>query len=140
MPHESTVAHEQRFVMETPMISRTRTFKLMDEEEEQNRLVAVSVYKRFFYKQLSIEDLSIGSWILFQQRTLEAETINTNNQIPHARPETPRNVTHTHDEDCSDEDSDSQKQANQLRACSRNCPSKWSRSLATRRFDDYVPV
>lgn len=61
MPHESTVAHEQRFVMETPMISRTRTFKLMDEEEEQNRLVAVSVYKRFFYKQLSIEDLSIGS-------------------------------------------------------------------------------
>lgn len=27
-------------------------------------------------------------------------------QIPHARPETPRNVTHTHDDDCSDEDSD----------------------------------
>lgn len=36
MPHESTVAHEQRFIMETPMISRSRTSKLNDEEEEQN--------------------------------------------------------------------------------------------------------
>ncbi|XP_043268675.1 cytosolic purine 5'-nucleotidase isoform X2 [Venturia canescens] len=97
MPHESTVAHEQRFVMETPMISRTRTFKLTDEEEEQNRLIA---------------------------RPLEIESATANNQIPHARPETPRNVTHTHDEDCSDEDSDSQKQGNQLRACSRSCPGK----------------
>lgn len=46
-----------------------------------------------------------------------------NSQIPHARPETPRNVTHTHDEDCSDEDSDSQKQANQVKKCTRdaNC-------------------
>lgn len=43
MPHESTVAHEQRFVMETPMISRSRTFKLSEEEEEQNRLTAVSI-------------------------------------------------------------------------------------------------
>lgn len=36
--------------------------------------------------------------------------VENNSHIPHARPETPRNVTHTHDEDCSDEDSDSQKQ------------------------------
>ncbi|XP_015591368.1 cytosolic purine 5'-nucleotidase isoform X2 [Cephus cinctus] len=96
MPHESTVAHEQRFVMETPMISRSRTFKLADDEEEQNsRPVA--------------------------QRALEVE--HANNQIPHARPETPRNVTHTHDEDCSDEDSDSQKHGNHLKTCTRknNC-------------------
>ncbi|XP_033324587.1 5' nucleotidase B isoform X2 [Megalopta genalis] len=88
MPHESTVAHEQRFVMETPMISRSRTFKLNDEEEEPTR-----------------------------PSTLYVEC--SNNQIPHARPETPRNVTHTHDEDCSDEDSDSQKQANHdfIRPC-----------------------
>ncbi|KAG8041308.1 hypothetical protein G9C98_002296 [Cotesia typhae] len=79
MPHESTVAHEQRFVMETPMISRSRTFKLNDEDEEQHTIMA---------------------------KSLETEI----NPIPHARPETPRNVTHTHDEDCSDEDSDSQKQ------------------------------
>ncbi|XP_029169641.1 cytosolic purine 5'-nucleotidase isoform X2 [Nylanderia fulva] len=93
MPHESTVAHEQRFVMETPMISRSRTFKLADEEEEHNR-PSSNLYVDHF-----------------------------NNQIPHARPETPRNVTHTHDEDCSDEDSDSQKQANQVKACTRNANS-----------------
>ncbi|XP_012525787.1 cytosolic purine 5'-nucleotidase isoform X1 [Monomorium pharaonis] len=94
MPHESTVAHEQRFVMETPMISRSRTFKLADEEEEHNRLSSKNLYVDHF-----------------------------NNQIPHARPETPRNVTHTHDEDCSDEDSDSQKQANQTRVSTRNVNS-----------------
>ncbi|XP_025263980.1 cytosolic purine 5'-nucleotidase isoform X2 [Camponotus floridanus] len=90
MPHESTVAHEQRFVMETPMISRSRTFKLADEEEEHNRPFS-NLYVDHF-----------------------------NSQIPHARPETPRNVTHTHDEDCSDEDSDSQKQANQGKTCIKN--------------------
>ncbi|XP_012259979.1 cytosolic purine 5'-nucleotidase isoform X2 [Athalia rosae] len=84
MPHESTVAHEQRFVMETPMISRSRTFKLTEEEEDQAKPVNHGI--------LDID--------------------HTASQIPHARPETPRNVTHTHDEDCSDEDSDSQKQAN----------------------------
>ncbi|XP_032671926.1 cytosolic purine 5'-nucleotidase isoform X2 [Odontomachus brunneus] len=90
MPHESTVAHEQRFVMETPMISRSRTFKLIDEEEEHNRPTSTLFVDHY------------------------------NSQIPHARPETPRNVTHTHDEDCSDEDSDSQKQANHARASTRN--------------------
>lgn len=30
MPHESTVAHEQRFVMETPAISRSRMFKIKE--------------------------------------------------------------------------------------------------------------
>ncbi|XP_017799467.1 PREDICTED: cytosolic purine 5'-nucleotidase isoform X1 [Habropoda laboriosa] len=94
MPHESTVAHEQRFVMETPMISRSRTFKLVEEEEEQNK----------------------------PTKTLYVDC--PNNQIPHARPETPRNVTHTHDEDCSDEDSDSQKQANHVRSCTRNSNCK----------------
>ncbi|XP_015181023.1 PREDICTED: cytosolic purine 5'-nucleotidase isoform X2 [Polistes dominula] len=91
MPHESTVAHEQRFVMETPMISRSRTFKLSEEEEEQNRPTAKTMY---------VDHL--------------------NSQIPHARPETPRNVTHTHDEDCSDEDSDSQKQGNSTKASTKN--------------------
>ncbi|KAK9301686.1 hypothetical protein QLX08_006094 [Tetragonisca angustula] len=94
MPHESTVAHEQRFVMETPMISRSRTFKLAEEEEEQNK----------------------------PTKTVYMDC--PNNQIPHARPETPRNVTHTHDEDCSDEDSDSQKQANHVRSCTRNSNCK----------------
>lgn len=49
MPHESTVAHEQRFVMETPMISRSRTFKLNDEDEEQHTIMAVNIYFYFIY-------------------------------------------------------------------------------------------
>lgn len=49
MPHESTVAHEQRFVMETPMISRSRTFKLIDEEEEHSRPTSVSIYKNIIF-------------------------------------------------------------------------------------------
>lgn len=36
--------------------------------------------------------------------------------VPHARPETPLHLTHTHDEDCSDEDSDSAKQGNIVRS------------------------
>jgi len=37
MPHESTVAHEQRFVMESPMISRSRTFSVIgDDDSSQN--------------------------------------------------------------------------------------------------------
>lgn len=57
--------------------------------------------------------------ILFNcfQNALEIEQNNI--QIPHARPETPRNVTHTHDEDCSDEDSDSQKQGNQEKSSAK---------------------
>jgi len=47
MPHESTVAHEQRFVMETPMISRSRTFKLTDEEEEHNQPSAVNIHESY---------------------------------------------------------------------------------------------
>lgn len=50
MPHESTVAHEQRFVMETPMISRSRTFKLVDEEEEHNRPTSVSIRKNIIFR------------------------------------------------------------------------------------------
>jgi len=33
MPHESTVAHEQRFAMESPMISRSRTFSAIDDDD-----------------------------------------------------------------------------------------------------------
>lgn len=30
LPHESTVAHEQRFIMDAPMISRTRSRTTVD--------------------------------------------------------------------------------------------------------------
>lgn len=42
MPHESTVAHEQRFVMESPMISRARAFSIDDSEDALNRHNRVS--------------------------------------------------------------------------------------------------
>ncbi|XP_068912154.1 cytosolic purine 5'-nucleotidase isoform X1 [Tenebrio molitor] len=67
LPHESTVAHEQRFVLE----SRDRSIA---EEKEARK----------------------------PQRVLE----RTHSQIPHVRPETPLSVTHNHDEDFSDDDSD----------------------------------
>lgn len=44
MPHESTVAHEQRFVMESPMISRSRTF-MVPEVEEVNGISPVENHK-----------------------------------------------------------------------------------------------
>ncbi|KAG8238298.1 hypothetical protein J437_LFUL018315, partial [Ladona fulva] len=74
MPHESTVAHEQRFVMESPMISRARPY-FMDQEETESK----------------------------HHKLLE----RSQSLVPHTRPETPRRVTHTHDEDCSDEEESS---------------------------------
>ncbi|XP_021939529.1 cytosolic purine 5'-nucleotidase isoform X2 [Zootermopsis nevadensis] len=78
MPHESTVAHEQRFVMESPMISRTRTFTVIDDENSSENNVN-------------------------HHHLLE----RSHSQVPHTRPETPRCVTHNHDEDYSDEETDS---------------------------------
>ncbi|XP_065339747.1 cytosolic purine 5'-nucleotidase isoform X1 [Cloeon dipterum] len=81
MPHESTVAHEQRFIMESPMIARSRTYSVLDQphpvEEEPEQTFS---------------------------RTRQVERAQS--QVPHARPETPRHVTHNHDEDCSDDESD----------------------------------
>ncbi|XP_063221621.1 cytosolic purine 5'-nucleotidase isoform X2 [Bacillus rossius redtenbacheri] len=73
MPHESTVAHEQRFVMESPMISRSRVFSVLNDEEDPRHHKVVE---------------------------------HAQSQVPHVRPETPRCLTHNHDEDCSDEESD----------------------------------
>lgn len=46
MPHESTVAHEQRFTMESPMIARSRTYSVLDQtvvEEEQTEVISRKV-------------------------------------------------------------------------------------------------
>lgn len=40
--------------------------------------------------------------ICYKKKNLIFQT----NSVPHTRPETPRSVTHNHDEDCSDEESD----------------------------------
>lgn len=38
MPHESTVAHEQRFIMEAPMISRSRQQQLAAQTSQEDLL------------------------------------------------------------------------------------------------------
>lgn len=65
LPHESTVAHEQRFIMDEPMISRTRSragglgaavtseavsSKLSELKEMQVRSVSMIFSFFFFYK------------------------------------------------------------------------------------------
>ncbi|XP_037920038.1 cytosolic purine 5'-nucleotidase isoform X2 [Hermetia illucens] len=82
LPHESTVAHEQRFIMDAPMISRSRAKN--GPTTVQMEVVPKEVVEKA-EKQLLTKE-SAG--------------------IPHTRPETPRSVTHTHDEDYSDEESD----------------------------------
>ena len=55
MPHESTVAHEQRFVIETPTISRQRMFTIKDNDEaNSHNFVDASQNK------ISSEDISLG--------------------------------------------------------------------------------
>ncbi|XP_022919856.1 cytosolic purine 5'-nucleotidase isoform X2 [Onthophagus taurus] len=72
LPHESTVAHEQRFIIE-PV--RLNSIDDMDNQSiNSNRLL----------------------------KSLE----RSQSLIPHIRPETPRSVTHNHDEDFSEDDSD----------------------------------
>ncbi|CAO1353294.1 unnamed protein product [Diamesa serratosioi] len=80
LPHESTVAHEQRFKMDDPMISRTRPIH------------------------------SESSLQLKEQEVTDVQHLT--NDLMHTRPETPRTVTHFHDEDGDDdEDSDDKKKS-----------------------------
>lgn len=45
LPHESTVAHEQRFIMDAPIISRTRSRQLASENaqvQEENEIEQIT--------------------------------------------------------------------------------------------------
>ncbi|KAL5276162.1 NT5C2 family protein [Megaselia abdita] len=79
LPHESTVAHEQRFIMEAPAISRSRS-------KNEN----------------GAEKVNDNGDIVDTKETLTIQSAS--HSVPHTRPETPRTVTHTHDEDYSDEE------------------------------------
>ncbi|XP_061714345.1 cytosolic purine 5'-nucleotidase isoform X1 [Cydia pomonella] len=92
MPHESTVAHEQRFTLEAPTIDRSRhpsavraysVASVGDDTDEQSAT------------DLDPKDAK-------DVRVAAAPAGGAS--VPHARPETPRQLTHTHDEDCSDDD------------------------------------
>ncbi|KAG5865402.1 hypothetical protein JTB14_010848 [Gonioctena quinquepunctata] len=67
LPHESTVAHEQHFILEMS----PRCAKIEAKAEDDKRAIE-----------------------------------RAQSQIPHVRPATPQSVTHTHDEDFSDDESD----------------------------------
>ncbi|XP_014362641.2 cytosolic purine 5'-nucleotidase isoform X2 [Papilio machaon] len=81
MPHESTVAHEQRFTVDTPTIDRSR-------HPSAQRPYPVLA-----------EELSEDN-----DTTNDVIDIKTQASVPHVRPETPRQLTHTHDDDCSDDE------------------------------------
>lgn len=97
MPHESTVTHEQRFVLESPMISRSRTFAILEDQQEET--AAKPDHKVCPFLALMFSNFK------FLLQPLERSL----SQIPHARPATPRSVTHNHDEDYSDEESSEDK-------------------------------
>ncbi|CAH2047141.1 unnamed protein product, partial [Iphiclides podalirius] len=80
MPHESTVAHEQRFTVDTPTIDRSR-------HPSAQRPYSVP-------EETSQEDFTVTV----------VPDIKAQGSVPHVRPETPRQLTHTHDEDCSDDE------------------------------------
>lgn len=112
LPHESTVAHEQRFIMDEPMISRSRlrqepideSAQMVNDEilqltqedltAENLRKLQVTISKVFFQKG----NENLKNFLYFQ--------LNDKGSVPHTRPVTPRSVTHNHDEDYSDEESD----------------------------------
>uniref|UniRef100_A0A1Q3FV02 Putative cytosolic purine 5'-nucleotidase n=1 Tax=Culex tarsalis TaxID=7177 RepID=A0A1Q3FV02_CULTA len=104
LPHESTVAHEQRFTLDAPMIQRTRSRQLGTPNNAPEQL-----QQMHFQQQQQEESSNEISDIEKDAAGLLAATGNVS--VPHTRPETPRSVTHTHDEDYSDEDSDDQKKA-----------------------------
>ncbi|KAF5270377.1 hypothetical protein FQR65_LT05565 [Abscondita terminalis] len=78
LPHESTVTHEQRFVLESPGLPRPNKLNSSFSTDD------IEVAKKQTYKILE----------------------RSNSQIPHVRPVTPSTVTHNHDEDFFDDDSD----------------------------------
>lgn len=117
LPHESTVAHEQRFIMDEPMISRTRLRQEPHVEEIGQQIQqANDEITQITQESLNIEDLrklQVNSiqWNCTQEKRLQIRIFSSQlndkgNAVPHTRPVTPRSVTHNHDEDYSDEESD----------------------------------
>lgn len=96
LPHESTVTHEQRFSMEAPMIQRSRA-KGIEEDTETKPAISGAT----------------NDGLVAQDQNLLGVESSPGLPLPHARPETPRTVTHTHDEDCSDEESDHNNKSDQ---------------------------
>uniref|UniRef100_A0A1A9VD57 5'-nucleotidase n=1 Tax=Glossina austeni TaxID=7395 RepID=A0A1A9VD57_GLOAU len=89
LPHESTVAHEQRFQGEGP--------------QEKIKCSPSSA------TPATVSSTVPGTKPVTTQKDHEGDTSST---VLHTRPSTPRTVTHTHDEDYSEEESESNYKSN----------------------------
>lgn len=56
LPHESTVAHEQRFIMEEPMISRTRLRQ--EQQPTENAQTTQQIHDEIQNITLNAEDFN----------------------------------------------------------------------------------
>ncbi|XP_049542913.1 cytosolic purine 5'-nucleotidase isoform X2 [Anopheles darlingi] len=118
LPHESTVAHEQRFTLDAPMIQRTRPVRSSSGGGGDSGPSRPSLTTSGFGIEPVVPPSSVPDddekvcddskelCILLHDKEELLCVL-----VPHTRPETPRSVTHTHDEDYSDEDSDDQKKS-----------------------------
>ncbi|XP_061398538.1 cytosolic purine 5'-nucleotidase-like isoform X1 [Musca vetustissima] len=97
LPHESTVAHEQRYQIEAPMIQRARPTK-----SEITTASGSHVATDNGVPAAKEETKEVTEPAATTTSTTEEKTVT----VPHTRPSTPRTVTHTHDEDYSEEESD----------------------------------
>lgn len=128
LPHESTVAHEQRFTMDAPMISRSRSRITLDAvppvaaSSSSTSTTTASSTTNGNRNTTSVtpsynptETANNSNTTILDNASDESRDGQYLNKglptVPHARPETPRTVTHNHDEDCSDEDSDGKEKA-----------------------------
>ncbi|KAL9872614.1 cytosolic purine 5'-nucleotidase isoform X1 [Glossina fuscipes] len=90
LPHESTVAHEQRFQGDGP----------------QDQKIKCSPSSA---TQATVSSTVPSSKPVTTQKDHEGDTSST---VLHTRPSTPRTVTHTHDEDYSEEESEPNYKSN----------------------------
>ncbi|XP_075158788.1 5' nucleotidase B isoform X2 [Haematobia irritans] len=96
LPHESTVAHEQRYQIEAPMIQRARAIKT-------DSVTSTSASTdNGAASEVPAAAVAAKPAVHKETESTEETTVT----VPHTRPSTPRTVTHTHDEDYSEEESD----------------------------------
>lgn len=115
LPHESTVAHEQRFIMDAPMISRTRSRQhpVLGENAQTLEEIVSKAKDTLLVDDLQKLEVNIATvyhipriGIKGYPNLIRFQLDDEGATVPHTRPETPRSVTHNHDEDCSDDESD----------------------------------
>ncbi|XP_067641443.1 cytosolic purine 5'-nucleotidase isoform X1 [Eurosta solidaginis] len=107
LPHESTVTHEQRFHMDQPPIQRARS----KNECVDGALSALSTPTEKPLDVLPQYQPLVGKDEEIAKLAEEIKSMNSvgsinSTTVPHTRPPTPQSVTHTHDEDYSEEESE----------------------------------